>query len=279
MFKKTGIKTQQNRIRRRFTSLSEDFFTAMILLCSCVLLSVIFIYAYSFIISSPYFQVQEISVRGLKELTEKDILASANIKPDQNLLAVNEDAVIQRVCANQWVEHVYVGKELPGKLVLDVRERVPLALVKQAGDFYLMDVKGYVFKRLGKSDEVDLPVITGVVNKEDTRSPLLLSTLNLIQKISKSPEYAHLGTISEINVDAVFGLALVSDNGLYLKLGMNDFENKLKKLKTILSDLENRGMKTGYLCIDLSDHSKVTVKRKNVPEKTEENDKGEQYLI
>ena len=76
MLKKTGIQTKQNRIRRRFTSLSGDFFTAMTLLSMAVFLSVLFIYVYNVMMSSPYFQIKEISVRGLKELTEKDILAS-----------------------------------------------------------------------------------------------------------------------------------------------------------------------------------------------------------
>ena len=279
MLKKSGLKTKQNRIRRRFTILSEDFFAATILLFATVLLSVIFIYSYIFLISRPYFQVKEISVRGLRELTEKDILASADIKSTQNILAVNKNAVIRRVCANQWVENVYVGRELPGKLVLEVKERTPLALVKQAGDFYLMDVKGFVFKKLSKGDEVDLPVITGSADKEQIKSQLLLSTLNLLRTVSNSSEYSCLGKISEINIDNVFGISLISETGLFLKLGTDGFENKLKKLKPVLADLENRGMKTGYLCIDLSDESKVTIKRKNVPEKTEQGDKGKHYLI
>lgn len=277
--KKSELKTKQNRIRRRFTTLSEDFFVSAILLSAAALLSVMFIYTYNFLISRPYFQVKEISVRGLKELTEKDILVSADIKPTQNLLAVNKDAVIRRVCANQWVENVYIGRELPGKLVLEVKERNPLALVKQADDFYLMDVKGFVFKKLGKGDEVDLPVITGITEQEQVKSPLLLSTLNLLKTVSHSSQYAYLGTISEVNIDDVFGISLISDTGLYLRIGTGGFENKLKKLKDVLADLENRGMKAGYLCIDLSDDSKVTVKSRSVPEKKEQGKKGKNFLI
>jgi cell division septal protein FtsQ len=85
--------------------------------------------------------------------------------------------------------------------------------------------------------------------------------------------------MSEINIDNVFGISLISETGLFLKLGTDGFENKLKKLKPVLADLENRGMKPGSLCVDLSDESKVTIKRKNVPEKTEQKDKGKHYLI
>jgi cell division protein FtsQ len=280
MLRKSGIKTKQNRIRRRFSDFSGDFFSAFILLSATVFLSLIFIYFYSMLISMPYFQIKEVSVRGLRELTEKDILTSADIRLSQNILAVNTDAVVRRVCANQWVENVYVGRELPGKLVLEIKERTPLALVKQADDFYLMDEKGFVFKRLGKNDGVDLPVITGITGKEQTKSQLLLTTLKLLKTVSGSEKYSYLGTISEINIDNVFGLSLIFDKGLYLKLGTEGFENKLeKKLKQVLADLENRGMKTGYLCVDLSDDSKVTIKRKNVPEKVEQDSKSKHYLI
>jgi cell division protein FtsQ len=279
MLRRSGLKTKKNRIRRRFSDISGDFFTATGLLLVAVFLCSLFIYAYNFLISRPYFQIKEISVRGLRELTEKDVLASAGIKPAQNLLAINTDAVIRRVSANQWVESIYVGRELPDKLVLEVKERTPLALVKQDNDFCLMDAKGFVFKKLGKSDEVDLPIITGVDEKEEIKSQLLLGTLNLLKTVSKSSQYAYLGTVSEVHVDNVFGLSLISSTGLYLKLGTTDFENKLKQLKLVLADLENRGMKNGYLCIDLSDDAKVTVQRKNVPDRKEPGSKGKQYLI
>jgi cell division septal protein FtsQ len=277
--KKTVIETKQNRIRRRLTGLSDDFFAAFVLLSAAVFLSFVFVYLYSVLMSEPYFRIKEISVRGLRELTEKDILASAKIQPAQSLLSVNKDTVIRSVCTNQWVENIDVGKELPGKLILDVKERTPLALVKNADDFYLMDVHGFIFKRLGKSDEVDLPIITGITEQEQTKSPLVLSTLGLLKIMSHSQEYSYLGTISEINIDDVFGLSVIFDKGLFLRLGRDGFEGKLKKLKIVLADLENRGMKNGYLYVDLSDDSKVTIKRKNVPEKVETDDKGNHYLI
>ncbi len=277
--KKSEITTKQNRIRRRLNGLSDDFFAASVLLSAAVFLSFLFFYLYGALMSRSYFQIKEISVRGLRELTEKDILTSANIKPAQNLLAVNKDAVIRRICANQWVENIDVGKELPGKLILDVKERTPLALVKNADDFYLMDMKGFVFKRLGKSDEVDLPIITGITEKEQTKSPLVLSTLGLLKTMSRSEKYSYLGTISEINVDDVFGLSVIFDKGLFLRLGKDRFESKLEKLKTVLADLENRGMKNGCLYVDISDDSKVTIKRKNIPEKVKTDNKGNHYLI
>jgi cell division protein FtsQ len=279
MLKKSALETKKNRVLRRFSELSGDFFAATGLLIAAAFICFLFIYTYSFLISRPYFQVKQIAVHGLKELTEKDVLTSAGIKPAQNLLSINTDAVIRRVSANQWVENVYVGREVPDKLVLEVKERTPIALIKQANDFYLMDAGGFVFKKLSQADGVDLPVVTGGDEKGEIKSQLLLNTLNLLKVMSGSGQYSYLGTISEVHVDGVFGISLISSTGLYLKLGTADFEKKLKQLKVVLADLENRGMRKGFLCVDLSDESKVTVQRKNIPERLDAGSKEKQYSI
>lgn len=279
MLKRSGLKTKKNRVRRRFADISEDFFTATGLLVATAILGSLLIFGYNILISRPYFEIKEISVRGLKQLTEKDILAAAEIKSEQSLLAINTDAVIRRVAANQWVRNVYIGRELPNKLVLEVRERNPLVLVKHAGDFYLMDEEGFVFKRLGKSDEVDLPILTGIDLQAEAKSPLFINVMNLLKHVAGSGKYSYLGTISEIYLDDVFGLSLISDQGLYLKLGMEGFEKKLTRLTPVLADLEQRGMKNGYLIIDLSDESKVTVQFRNAPGRIVQDNKGKQYLI
>jgi len=274
---KTSIGAKKNRLRRRFTSGIGEFVGAIGLLSSIVVLCLLFIYGYSYLLSTPYFEVREASVRGVKELTEKDILTLAAIPPQQNLLAVNTDVLVKRISANQWVKNIYVGRELPNRLVLEVRERVPVAMVKQASDFYLMDSEGLVFKKLGKGDEVDLPILTGINNAEKENPKLLLSTLNLLKMISTSGRYNYLGAISEVNIDDVFGLSLLTDAGLYLKLGMDDYENKLKQLNVVLADLEKRGLKKGYICADLCDITKITISRKNVAGRMEPGKKGKQY--
>lgn len=276
---KVSLEAKKNRLRRRLIGELGESLSALSLLLSAGLLTVLFIYAYSSLLSTPYFEIKEISVRGLKELTEKDILAMARIQPRSNILSVNSDAVAKRISANPWVKNIYVGKELPNRMVLDVRERMPIALVKQAGDFYLMDADGIVFKKLGKTDEVDLAILTGVNVQNKAKSPLLADALKLLETISTADQYAFLGTVSEVHVDEVFGLSLLTDKGLHLKLGRDNFAGKLRQLYIVLEDLEKRGTKSGRLFVDLADISKVTVQRKEALGKAQEQKKGPQYRI
>jgi cell division protein FtsQ len=276
---KVSLEAKKNRLRRRLIGALGESIGALILLAAATFFSVLFIYAYNYLLSASYFEIKEISVRGVKELTEKDILAMAKIQQRSNILAVSTDVVAGRIAANPWVKHIYVGRELPDRLVLDVRERTPIALLKQAGNFYLMDGEGVVFKKLSKGDDVDLAIVTGVNIQAKVQSALLTEALKLLETLSTSDQHALLGTVSEMHVDEVFGLSVLTDKGLHLKLGRENFAGKLHQLQIVLSDLEMRGMKNGHLFVDLADVSKVTVQRKDTLEKSQEQKKGPQYRI
>lgn len=276
---KVSLEAKKNRLRRRLIGALGESIGALTLLAAATFFSVLFIYAYNYLLSTSYFEIKEISVRGVKELTEKDILAMAKIQPRSNILAVSTDVVAGRIAANPWVKHIYVGRELPDRLVLDVRERTPIALLKQAGNFYLMDGEGVVFKKLSKGDDVDLAIVTGVNIQAKVQSTLLAEALKLLETLSTSDQHALLGTVSEMHIDEVFGLSILTDKGLHLKLGRENFAGKLHQLQIVLSDLEMRGMKNGHLFVDLADVSKVTVQRKDTLEKSQEQKKGPQYRI
>lgn len=276
---KVNLEARKNRLRRRLIGGLGESLSAVGLLVAATFLSALFIYAYSVLLSADYLAIKEVSVRGTKELTEQDILTLAKIKPQVNILSVNTEAVAKRISANPWVKQIYVGRELPDRLVLDVRERTPIALVKQGGAFYLMDAGGFVFKKLSKGDEVDLAIVTGVNMQAQSQSVLLADALKLLETLSSADHHAFLGTVSEIHIDEMFGLSILTDKGLHLKLGRDNFAGKLQQLHVVMADLEKRGMKNGHLFVDLADIAKVTVQRKDALGKAQEQKAGPQYKL
>ncbi|MFO7569946.1 MAG: FtsQ-type POTRA domain-containing protein [Smithellaceae bacterium] len=276
---RASLEARKNRMRRRLIGGTGEFLCALGLLLSSAVIGLLFVYGYSYLLSCPYFEIREVAVRGVKELTQKDILDLAGVSSRQNILAVSTGSVANRVLANPWIKQVRVGRELPDRLVLDVRERNPVALVKQNGGFYLMDGEGYVFKRLSRGDDVDLAIITGVELKDSPRSELLHEALALLELIAASEQDDVLGMVSEVSVDEVFGLSVLTDKGLHLKLGVDQYEEKLRQLGLVMADLEKRGLKRGHLFVDLADVSKITVQRKEESGKIHPGKKGPQYRI
>jgi cell division protein FtsQ len=218
---------------------------------------------YNFAISSPYFQIKEVIVHGCKELTEKEILSYAAIKPSQNLLATNLGTIARRIESNPWIKEVSVGRELPNRLIIDLQERAAVALVKHDNGFSLLDLDGVAFKKLEKNDEVDIPVLNGC-HSGDNNSLMFTKSLELLRYLSASKEFPTIRNIAEIHGNEVFGLSLFTDSGLCIRLGLDSYENKLKRLNTVMADLERRNMKLGFLLIDLNDPAKIAVQQRNV---------------
>ncbi len=260
---RSRLEAKKYRLKRRSKHILHELFRTALLLSGISIVSAIMIYGYNFTISSPCFQIKEIVVRGCKELTEKEILSYAAINPSQNLLAINLQTISRRIKSNPWVKEVSLGREFPNRLVIDLQERTAIALVKRDNGFSLLDLDGVAFKKLEKNDEVDIPVLNGCYS-DDSDSVLFTKSLELLRHLSASNEFPTIRNIAEIHGHEVFGLSLFTDSGLCIRLGFDSYENKLKRLNTVMADLERRNMKLGFLLIDLNDPAKIAVQKKNV---------------
>jgi cell division protein FtsQ len=219
---------------------------------------------YSQAMTTTYFGLRETQVRGVKELTEKDVLALADLKPAQNLLAVNADAIRDRVRKSPWIKDVFVGRELPKRLVIEVRERTAIALLKKGDGFYLMDADGLAFKKLETGDESDLPALTGCYRDGRPNEPLLTKAIDLFNYLSTADGLFSIKSIAEVNGDEILGFSIFTDSGLCLRLGFDHYDNKIRRLKPVLTDLEKRNVNLKYVMIDLTDPTKITVQKRYI---------------
>ena len=93
-----------------------------------------------------------------------------------------------------------------------------------------------------------------------------LALLNDLAGIKNVPD---IGKVSEIHGNETFGLSLFADSGLCLQLGFDGYENKLRRLNSVMADLDRKNLKTGFLLIDLSNPEKINVQKRNIPELAE----------
>jgi cell division protein FtsQ len=201
----------------------------------------------------------------VRELAEKDVLALAAVKPRQNLFAANCDAIARRIRTNPWVREAAVGRELPSRLVMIVRERTPIAIVKQGADLYLMDAEGIPFKKWTVGDEADFPVLTGCQTDGKANPELMVKAIALLRHLAASRDLTPYGKVSEINGNDVTGFTVYTDGGLCFRLGFDNYSNKFKRLSPVMADLERRNIKPAYLLVDLSDPTKITLQPRRLP--------------
>ena len=254
--------TRKNRLKSRSGSIGRDWLRAAVLLVMILFVTAGLIYGFNYAISAPCFVIKATSVKGCRELTEKDILALAALKSSQTIFSVNMEAMARRIASQPWVKNVAIGREFPNRLTFEVQERAALALCRRGDEFYLFDKDGVFFKKLEAGDEVDVPVLTGYYQNEQLNKELFDITMVLMKTLAVSKSFPNLHAISEINGSDVSGLSLYTENGFCLKLGFGNYENKLKRLLPVITALNKKDMNQGLLNIDLRDTSKIYVERR-----------------
>ncbi|MBE0558765.1 MAG: FtsQ-type POTRA domain-containing protein [Proteobacteria bacterium] len=258
------LETKKHRARRHAGSVMRELGRVILLTGAIVAVAVSLLIGYDWVIRSPYLAVRETVVRGCKELTEKEILTLAAIRPSANILAVNPDAIARRIRSNPWIREAFIGREFPGRLVIMVRERTAIALLQREGGLYFLDSDGEPFKQLESDDEANLPVLTGFVSGGRTNESLVKIAIVLLNYLAGSNATPAIGTVSEVHGNETFGLSLFTDTGLCLQLGFDGFESKFQRLTPVMADLDRKNMTAGFLLIDLSDPAKVNVQQRNL---------------
>ncbi|MDZ4165142.1 MAG: FtsQ-type POTRA domain-containing protein [Smithellaceae bacterium] len=253
-------KTRLGRVRRYWIVVSGDIFRSAGLLAVVLCFVFLMVYGYAGLLTSSIFAIRSIEIKGLNELTEKDVYDLARLRTSQNILTVNLARTIRRIQVNPWVREVSISRILPDRLKIEILERRALAMLKNADAFFLLDQSGFAFKELTQTDVVDLPVINGWTGSPQGTSGLSLEkTVNLIEAYTGEKELTSLGSLSEVHLNEVFGITIFTNRGISLYLGFDDYEVKLVRLKQVWQDLERRGPVQGFLRIDLSNPDKATV--------------------
>lgn len=260
------LEAKKNRLRRRAGEVLREIGRVILLTGAIAFITAALVIGYDRILRSPDLRIRETVVKGCQELTEKEILTLASVRSSANLLTINRAAIARRIRANPWVREVFVGREFPGRLVIVVRERKAVALLERDEGLYLVDGEGTPFKKLETGEESDLPILTGCVRGGILDGALVKKSLSLLNDLAGIKDGPKIGKVSEIHGNETFGLSLFADTGLCLQLGFDGYENKLKRLTSVMADLDRKNLRTGFLLIDLSNPAKINVQRRNILE-------------
>ncbi len=261
---KSKVSTARNRSKRRSKAVRGEIFKALGIVGLAGLLAFLMVYAYNFALCADYFQLKHTSIRGCTRISEEELTALAGISAPLNILTINPGKMARAIEENPWVKNASVGRELPDRLAIEITERKAAALLKKGNDLYLVDRDGVIFKKFEADDSVDAPVFTGFYRNGELRDELLNKAFAFLDYLSGSDHFPRIWNVSEIYVDAVHDLSVVTDNHLFLNIGFEDYGKKLKRLKKVMADLARRGLEGRSLSVDLVDPSRIVVQQGDV---------------
>jgi len=224
---------------------------------------------YVHLLADPFFRVREVEVEGYRKISRDTLLSLITIEGMPNLFTVRLREIAKRVESHPWIDHVKVRKIFPNKILIQVEERKPIAIL-QLEELYYIDRQGVIFSRAGDRDEYNYPFVTGltrdVLEKDPAEATRLITKALELLRAADREKASPLEEISEIHMEKAFGVeCFTQTEGLEVIMGWDHFGEKLKRLSLIWSDLRKRGWSASS--IDCSDLERMVVKKMRRPEK------------
>jgi cell division protein FtsQ len=110
-----------------------------------------------------FFEIRNVEIPEGQRVPRDEVLALLDLAPGRGLLRADPKELAQAVAAHPWVRRAEVRRVFPHTLVVDMEERVPVAVLRTGGgrDFLLDKDARLLIEGIPEADE-GLPVLTGV---------------------------------------------------------------------------------------------------------------------
>ncbi len=221
---------------------------------------------------SDFFLITETGIKGCRMTTKRQILDLAGIDVHSNLLALDVKEVKKQIEAQEWIKQVVIRRDFPNRLLISVRERIPVALVNLAAGLYYLDHEAVCFAPALPPEDMDFPVVSadgldiidcnGVSN--DHKAEGLREALRFIGQAGRGNAVLPRQNISEVRLQENGNLILfLMDHPIPIYLGKGEMRTKYDKLVKVLSWLyrKNRFDSITAIKVDYMENKVLATKK------------------
>ena len=198
---------------------------------------------------SPYFRIEQITVKGNRLLDREEILQLAKPAEGQNIFRFKASQIDNQLEANPIVERAKIVKRPPHLIEIRVEEQEPLFLVNRGGRL-LVQGDGFT---IDPHSPLDLPILSGT----DDLGERYAEELALRMK-RENPTL--LDMVSQIRWEK--GITLWLQDGCRVELGEGNFGEKTSHLKRLLALLKDAGDNPGFIDLRFRGQAVVSKGRK-----------------
>jgi len=226
--------------------LMHHFWIGSLIMMIIVGVSIVLLIGYLVALSTPIFKLEDVSFKGIKRVSQAQLLQKGGLENGVNLLALNLSEVKKNMESTPWVKSVFLHRELPNKLQVVVTEHHPIFLVLVQQDLYYLNEEGLLFKKLEMKEGASIPLLTGLEKKDwiptGQLRPFILQELVSLQRVlSQGGDPFYPNKLSEIHYDPDCGFSLFTmERAIRITLGKEEIPARIKRLERVWAELEKR---------------------------------------
>lgn len=143
--------SRSRRTRRGKSNTRRIIMTALIL---CLLVEIVVV-----ALTSPYFNIKNISITGNITIPKNNIIETAAIPSETNIFRLHTRRIVDDLLVNPVIKNARLHRKLPDELIISIKEREPDCLLRVNDKIYEIDAAGIPFRVPTKIDE-NIPMIT-----------------------------------------------------------------------------------------------------------------------
>lgn len=207
----------------------------------------------------PVCYVQSIEVRNNFFYTSEEIIETAGMEK-KHILDLNYFTAKNRLLQLSYISDVKMSYQFPGKVIIEIMEKVPYAYVKFKGNFLCINEQGQVIEQ-SQAKYHDIPIISGIkfkAYKVGEALPILNEDHWFVAQevMEKLMKYDYGNKINEIDVHNIDEIHLYVDKLDVIMGGIGDFDKKMvfliqtyegNEINLSVGELDISGLnKTGY---------------------------------
>jgi len=200
------------------------------------------------------FRVASLKIAGASAMAGADIARAAGVTAGEPILAIDLEALRQRIAAVGWVQEVAVQRLLPGTIMVTIVERPPVAVWQADGAMRVIDREGRVIPEADPSRFPELPLLVGV-GANDAGGGQMVALIKARPRLAERLE-------AMVRVDNRRWDLRLKDGGI-IQLPATDEESALIQLDRM--DQGQRLLELGFERIDMRSPEMVVVRRRTTP--------------
>ena len=203
----------------------------------------------AYLLTSPTFNIQDISINGNSKLSSQQITSLAELKYGDNIFSRLSIVMKVKLKRNGYIEDVQINKIYPNKIEINIKERRQQFQIKTQDEGYIyIDEQGYILEYA--KDKLELPIITGMditindlhtIHRLDEEDLDKMENILQIREQCKSIEIADKITQYEVNDEYIINL---ESDGIAINFGdATDLKNRMYYVNAILKqETGNKGV-------------------------------------
>lgn len=238
-YRESKIRLLKGKIRQY-----RAIFGVLAVFCMVLLLGAGLTRLYQALLATPWLKVEEIDISGLKKLDRMDVLNTMGVSKGECILNLRMGSVADRLKMLPMVKMASVQLNLPGKLIAEITEREPAALLK-GSDLYMVDGEGVLFASTAPEETRNVPLITGLCAPnlkvgDSIPAQDLKRIKGLLAALKKSAGWLPADALLECRWEAGGFTLIVGERGVPVEIGRENFDQKLTRLRQVLSTIRER---------------------------------------